>query len=189
MSAPAFINSPQTYPITLKPATMFNEQPPVWYAVYTRPKCEKKVTELFTRKKVEHYCPVQPLVRARKIIQEPLFPSYVFVHIPESRSWVVKETDNVINFVYWLGQPAVIPDTDIALIRQFLRDYEDVSMEKFPLSARDDQPVATGARILQISRNRVKVALNSLGCTLVATIPSREMTVISGHKTVNGHHY
>lgn len=169
---------------------MFNEQPPVWYAVYTRPKCEKKVADLFTRKKVEHYVPAKPLVRARKIIQEPLFPSYVFVHIPESRSWVVKETDNVVNFVYWLGQPAVIPDHEIALIRHFLRDYEDVSVEKFPLQAQEEENrSASTARILQISRNRVKVELNSLGCMLVATVPSREMTVITGQKTVNGHHY
>lgn len=168
---------------------MFNEQPSAWYAVYTRAKCEKKVADLFTRKKVEHYHPVKQLVRARKIIQEPLFPSYVFVHIPESRSWVVRETDNVVNFVYWLGQPAVIPDHEIALIQHFLRDYEEVSVEQFPIQAGEERPPSSGGRIIQISRNRVKVELTSLGCMLVATVPSREITVITGTKTVNGHHY
>ncbi|HEY9257097.1 transcription termination/antitermination protein NusG [Chitinophaga sp.] len=168
---------------------MFNEQPSAWYAVYTRSKCEKKVADLFTRKKVEHYHPVKELVRARKIVQEPLFPSYVFVHIPESRSWVVRETDNVVNFVYWLGQPAIIPDHEIALIRHFLRDYEDVSVEQVPIQDDEKRQSASGGKIIAISSNRVKVELSSLGCMLVATVPSREMTVIAGSKIVNGYHY
>lgn len=168
---------------------MFNEQPLAWYAVYTRAKCEKKVADLFARKKVEHYHPVKELVRARKIVQESLFPSYVFVHIPESRSWVVRETDNVVNFVYWLGQPAVIPDHEISLIRHFLRDYEDVSVAQVPILGEGEQRASSGGKIIAISRNRVKVELTSLGCILEATVPSREITVIAGSKIVNGHHY
>ncbi|TWF34820.1 transcription antitermination factor NusG [Chitinophaga polysaccharea] len=168
---------------------MFNEQPLAWYAVYTRAKCEKKVADLFTRKKVEHYRPVKQLIRSRKIIEEPLFPSYVFVHIPESRNWVVRETDNVVNFVYWLGQPAVIPDHEIALIRHFLRDYDEVSVEQFPLKAGEERASSSGGKIIQLSSTRVKVELSSLGCMLVAKVPSREITVIAGNKTVNGHHY
>ena len=168
---------------------MFNEQPLAWYAVYTRAKCEKKVADLFTRKKVEHYRPVKQLVRARKIVEEPLFPSYVFVHIPESRNWVVRETDNVVNFVYWLGQPAIIPDHEIALMRHFLRDYEEVSVEQFPIQAGEERRPSSGGKIIQLSSNRVKVELSSLGCMLTAKVPSREITVITGSKTVNGHHY
>ncbi|MBO9732377.1 MAG: UpxY family transcription antiterminator [Chitinophaga sp.] len=168
---------------------MFNEQPSAWYVAYTRPKCEKKVADLFTRKKVEHYHPVKQLVRARKIIQEPLFPSYVFVHIPESRSWVVRETDNVVNLVHWLGSPAVIPDHEIALIRRFLSDYEEVAVEPFPIKAGEERTQVGGGKIIEMSRNRVKVELSSLGCMLVAKVPSREITVITGSRAVNGDHY
>ena len=144
------------------------------------PNAKKKVADLFTRKKVEHYRPVKQLVRARKMIEEPLFPSYVFVHIPESRNWVVRETDNVVNFVYWLGQPAIIPDHEIALIRHFLRDYEEVTVEQVPIQAGGERAPAAGGKIIQLSSNRVKVELSSLGCMLVARIPSREITVITG---------
>lgn len=174
---------------------MFNEEPMSWYAAYTRPKCEKKVTELFTRKKVDHYYPqVQSVHKAgdrRKITYEPLFPSYVFVQIPESRSWVVRETDNVVNFVYWLGKPAVIPLEEIELIRRFVRDYKDVSIEKFPLQADDASGTVVNAsgKVVEISSNRVRADLYSLGCALVATLPPREVIIISGNKAVNGHHY
>ena len=168
---------------------MFNEQPLAWYAVYTRAKCEKKVADLFTRKKVEHYRPVKQLMRSRKIVAAPLSPSYLFLRIPESRNWVVRETDNVVNFVYWLGQPAVIPDHEIAIIRHFLRSYDDVAVEQFPLKAGEERASSSGGKIIQLSSNRVKVELSSLGCMLVAKVPSREITVIAGNKTVNGHHY
>lgn len=168
---------------------MFNVQPLAWYAVYTRAKCEKKVADLFTRKKVEHYYPVKHLVGARRIVEAPLFPSYVFVRIPESRSWVVRETDNVVNFVHWLEQPAIIPDYEIALIRHFLRDYEDVSVERFPIPTDRERVHASGGKIIQLSGDHVKVELNSLGCMLVAKVPSREISAITGSKAVNGPHY
>nr|WP_295868259.1 transcription termination/antitermination NusG family protein [uncultured Chitinophaga sp.] len=168
---------------------MFNEQPLAWYAVYTRAKCEKKVADLLTRKKVEHYYPVKQLVRGRKITEVPLFPSYVFVHIPESRNWVVRETENVVNFVYWLEQPAIIPDHEITLIRHFLRDYEDVSVAQFPMNAGRETTPSSKGKIIQLGSSRVKVELSSLGCTLSARIPSREVSVITGNKTANGHHY
>ncbi len=34
-----------------------------WYAVYTRPRWEKKVAEILTRKKIENYCPLNKVVR------------------------------------------------------------------------------------------------------------------------------
>jgi transcription antitermination factor NusG len=168
---------------------MFNAQPLAWYAVYTRAKCEKKVADLFTRKKVEHYYPVKQLIRTRKMVELPLFPSYVFVRIPESRTWVVRETENVVNFVYWLEQPAIIPDHEISLIKHFLRNYEDVSVERVPINAGSDRTDSSRGKIIQLASNRVKVELSSLGCMLVAKVPSREIAVISGSITVNGHHY
>jgi hypothetical protein len=48
-----------------------------WYAVYTRPRWEKKVAEILTDKKIENYCPLNKVVRQwsdrKKIVHEPLF--------------------------------------------------------------------------------------------------------------------
>jgi len=55
-----------------------------WYAVYTRPRWEKKVSELVTKKKLTTYCPLNRVVKQwsdrKKVIFEPLFTSYVFVN-------------------------------------------------------------------------------------------------------------
>ena len=56
-----------------------------WYAVYTKPRWEKKVAGLLERKGIESYCPLNKVQRQwsdrKKIVMEPLFQSYVFVHV------------------------------------------------------------------------------------------------------------
>ena len=159
-----------------------------WYAVYTKARWEKKVADLLTRKRVENYCPMSPVERQwsdrRKVIREPLFKSYVFVRVPESRKWVVRETEGIVNFVYWLGKPAMIPDHEIELIKRFLREYKDVTVEQFPLHENDLIQVKSGplmhqrGRIIEVGRNTVKAQLSSLGYTLVATLPTTEVILI-----------
>ncbi|MEO7049924.1 MAG: transcription termination/antitermination NusG family protein, partial [Ferruginibacter sp.] len=88
-----------------------------WYAVYTKSRCEKKVASLLAKKKVEHYCPLNRVVKQwsdrRKLVFEPLFTSYVFVKATDAEMATIRQTNDVINFVYWLGRPAVIKDTEI----------------------------------------------------------------------------
>jgi transcription antitermination factor NusG len=59
-----------------------------WYAIYTRPRWEKKVNFLLQGKGIESYCPLNKVRRKWsdriKTIEEPLFKSYVFVKIDES---------------------------------------------------------------------------------------------------------
>jgi transcription antitermination factor NusG len=95
-----------------------------WYAVYTKPRWEKKVYALLAAKGMEAYCPLNR-VRKKwsdrvKWVEEPLFKSYVFVRVAEAGLAEVRLTNGVVNFVYWLGKPAMVRDKDIAIIRQFL---------------------------------------------------------------------
>src|SRR5882672_9281224 len=105
-----------------------------WYAVYTRPKWEKKVAELLNRKNIDNYCPLQKSIRQwsdrKKTIFEPLFNSYVFVNVSETDHLRVKETDGILNFVYWLGKPAVVKGAEIEAIRALLFENQHVRLEK-----------------------------------------------------------
>src|ERR1700712_2216779 len=105
-----------------------------WYVVYTRPRWEKKVADLLSRKKIEYYCPLNKVQKQwsdrKKIVSEPLFTSYVFVHIDETEQLPVRITDGVINFVYWLGKPAVIKEDEILAIKDFLDNHKEVQLEK-----------------------------------------------------------
>src|SRR6187402_529657 len=98
-----------------------------WYAVYTKPRWEKKVYSLLKDGGMEAYCPLNR-VRKKwsdriKWVEEPLFKSYVFVKVTEEERTGVRMVNGVVNFVYWLGKPAVVKDKEIAIIRKFLNDY------------------------------------------------------------------
>ncbi|HVX26897.1 MAG TPA: UpxY family transcription antiterminator, partial [Parafilimonas sp.] len=80
-----------------------------WYAVYTKPRWEKKVNSKLLNKGIESWCPVQKLQRQwsdrKKIIEDPLFKSYVFVHISDAEKSKVLNTEGIIQFVYYLKKP------------------------------------------------------------------------------------
>ena len=151
-----------------------------WYALYTKPRWEKKVADLLARKKIENYCPLNRVQKQwsdrKKIIMEPLFRSYVFVRISESQQLSIRQTDGVINFVYWLGKPALIRDNEIDVIKRFLHDYENVQLEKAEVNLNDTVRVTHGpllfreGNVVEVKHKSVKVLLPSLGFTLVAEL-------------------
>ena len=56
-----------------------------WYAVYTAPRAEKKVSERFVQEGIEHYLPIQTVKRRWsdriKEVQVPVVNGYIFVRI------------------------------------------------------------------------------------------------------------
>lgn len=158
-----------------------------WYAVYTKAKMEKKVADLLTRKRLETYCPMNVVEKQwndrRKMSEEPLFPSYVFVRIPESMQDIVRETEGIVNFVYWLGKPALIHDADIEMIRRFMREHQSAALEKIPMrnaEAETSKPSTLlyfRGRTPESGRNKVRAVLSSLGYALVAAVPAHDLNV------------
>src|SRR5688500_9485049 len=105
------------------------EQQNNWYVVYTRPRWEKKVAETLSKKGIENYCPLNKVERQwsdrKKVIKDPLFKGYVFVKVPEISKWDVKKVDGIINYVYWLGTPAIVNEEEIITIRKFLQEFDN----------------------------------------------------------------
>ena len=151
-----------------------------WYALYTRPRWEKKVNNLLLNKGVESYCPLNRVRRKWsdriKLVEEPLFKSYVFVKITEENRTAVRMTDGVINFVYWDGKPAIIKEKEIQTIKRFLDEHENVEAIKIELKPEQRVRVAAGplmdqeGKIIEIKHKVARVAIDSLGYLLVADI-------------------
>lgn len=157
-----------------------------WLAVYSRPRWEKKVDRLLAEKGIESYCPLNKIRRKwsdrLKLVEEPLFKSYVFVKVEDADRTAVRMTPGVLNFVYWDGKPAVIREKEIQAIRRFLDEYENV--EIIPMDLSPDQRVkVTGGvlmdqegKILRVNRKIAKVAIDSLGYILIAHIERTKLT-------------
>ena len=149
-----------------------------WYALYTRSRWEKKVSELLDAKQIENYCPVQRLERnwsdRKKIVLEPLFKSYVLVRLAPKAHIPVLQTDGVIGFVTFQGKPAVIRDEEIDAVKLFLQHHEHIEVERIDVNVNDEVTIIHGplmqqtGQVMEVNNRMVKVMLPSLGFALVA---------------------
>ena len=106
-----------------------------WYAIWTRSRHEQVVREQLERKGVEAFLPT--ITRwsrwkdRKKQIDWPLFPGYCFARfVPSARLPILKCT-GVVNIVSFDGEPAPIPDHEIAGIRQLVES--DLLYDPCPL--------------------------------------------------------
>jgi transcription antitermination factor NusG len=157
-----------------------------WLAIYTRPRWEKKVNRLLAEKGLESYCPLNKVRRKWsdrvKIVEEPLFKSYVFVKVSDEDRTAVRMTAGAVNFVYWLGKPAVIKEKEINAIKRFLNEHENVEARAVELKVNQRVRITNGTlmdqegKVLDVRRKTAKVAIDSLGYILVAYIDRTKLT-------------
>lgn len=151
-----------------------------WYAVYTKPRWEKKVDRLLHEQGVETYCPLNRVKKKwsdrMKWVEEPLFKSYVFVRIPEQMQTQVRMVDGVLNFVYWLGKPAVVKDKEIEDIRRFMKEHSNVEVQPVELKPDAKVMIRSGvlmdkeAKVSRVLHQTVEVVIETLGYRLVAKV-------------------
>jgi len=164
-----------------------SQEPSCWYAVYTKPRCEKKVYRLFQENGMEAYCPLNRVKKKwsdrMKWVEEPLFTSYVFVRVREEDLSKVRMVNGVVNFVYWLGRPAVIRDGEIEVIRKFLDEYDDVKAVPLEPAVNSRIVVRKGvfmdmeAKVVRVFNKKVQVVIESIGYSLVAFLDRSNITV------------
>jgi transcription antitermination factor NusG len=144
------------------------------------------VNQLLTEKGLESYCPLNKVRRKWsdriKVVEEPLFKSYVFVKVSDDDRTAVRMTAGAINFVYWQGKPAVIKEKEIIAIKRFLNEYENVEVQVLELKVDQRVRITNGTlmdhegKVLDVRRKTVKVAIDSLGYILIAYIDRTKLT-------------
>lgn len=157
-----------------------------WYVIYTKHRWEKRVFSVLRDKGIESYCPLNKVLRKwsdrLKMVEEPLFKSYVFVKITEDQKASVRLTNGVVNFVYWLGKPAVVKDREIVTIKKFLDQYENVEIEKLELKPDEKVHIISGvfmdqeATILSVTKYKVRVVIESVGYALIANLDKSKVS-------------
>jgi transcription antitermination factor NusG len=114
-----------------------------WYAVYTRPRHEKKIHAKLRQENIEAYLPLQTTIRQwsdrKKKVTEPLFSCYIFVFISSRDYYRVLNCNGVVRYVTFGGKAVAIPEKQIQLIRMLLE--QDIEMEESP------EPLLKGAHV------------------------------------------
>jgi transcription antitermination factor NusG len=161
-----------------------------WYAIYTRPRWEKKIAAMLEDRGYEMYCPLNKVMRQwsdrKKVILEPLFKGYVFVKVEEDKKWELLNINGIVNYVYWLGKPARIRENEIETIRKFLNEFSDVEVVDGVLpvntAVRVKQGVLMNYRgiVLEIIGSKAKVKIESMGIQLSAVFDKKNLELVHG---------
>jgi transcription antitermination factor NusG len=106
---------------------------PHWYAVHVRAKHEKRIAAELQEKGIKAFLPSASQVHRwsdrRMVIQVPLFPCYVFVHmdLASTPRLTVLRTGGVFRFVGFKQGPTPIPDIQIEAVQSALASQLPVS--------------------------------------------------------------
>lgn len=108
-----------------------------WYALYVKMHHEKKLSQRLEKKGVEHFLPVQTVVRQwsdrKKKIEQVVIPMMIFVHIEEKERIMLLEDPSAISFFTLRGssKPTVIPDKDMKRFI-FMFDFSESAIRFCP---------------------------------------------------------
>jgi transcription antitermination factor NusG len=149
-----------------------------WFAIYTRPKNEKKVAEQLFKLGIDVYCPMVSQIKQwsdrKKKVESPLISSYVFVNLEEKERNKVFEVHGIVRYLYWLGKPAVVQDHEIALLKDSLKGILS-SVEVQGLQPGDSLIISKGpfqgkeGVVSQVEKNKIRLILKELGVLITIT--------------------
>ncbi|MEI6189289.1 MAG: UpxY family transcription antiterminator [Chitinophagia bacterium] len=160
-----------------------------WHVIYTKSKWEKKVDGLLLKNGIESWCPVQKKERQwsdrKKIIEEPLFRSYVFVKINKSEHSKVLGIIGVVNFLYFEKKPAIIRDNEIEVIRKYLglanTAIQVVNLTNLPpqtkVSINQGLFMGQKGEVIRSSKKTVFVQLQSINMMMIVEFKVEEVSL------------
>lgn len=153
-----------------------------WIAIYTRPKWEKKVNHFLLQQGIACFCPLIKTKRQwadrKKIVEIPLFPSYVFAEADQLQQYHVEQIAGVVGIVHHCGKPATVTKEEISRIKSLLQaDYQELESVSFDqVSAGDRIKVKAGVlsdwqgEVIMVKGKSVVMVLEQFNCALIAKV-------------------
>jgi transcriptional antiterminator RfaH len=109
-----------------------------WYPVYTKSRAEKKAHLELQKKGINSYLPLRKEWKQwsdrKKLVEEPLFKSYLFVNISNKEYAEVLMTSGISRFVYFSSKIAVMPDKQMEDLQLLLASGEELELIEYALS-------------------------------------------------------
>lgn len=154
-----------------------------WYAIFTKPRSEKKVYQRMIDNEIDAFLPLVKTVRQwsdrKKTLEVPLIPSYIFVNLPEKELYKTLPIQGTVSVLKHLGKPAKIREVEIDNLRILSNNSESHNISQgMSVSKGDDVEVTNGpfmgliATCINEGKNhRVVVNIDSLGSSFNVNIP------------------
>ena len=124
-----------------------------WYAVYVKSRYETKTSNLLKDRNIETYLPLIGRLKQwsdrKKMVEEPLFKSYLFIHTDLRDYFDILNTPGVVRFVCFEGKPVPVPDNQIVAVKEYIGENDG-------LEAFDQIQDLHEGQMVEISRGQMK---------------------------------
>lgn len=145
-----------------------------WYALRVKARSEKWVEDRATSMNFEVYVPIQEIVkkyaRSKRIIKKPLITGIVFLRIHKSDFNSVLSIPYVGQFIKNLNSPAVIPISEIDLLKRITGEVIASHLMNFEFEVGEKVEIISGslagmkAKIINLKgKSRIIIQLASIG--------------------------
>ncbi|MBS4039326.1 MAG: UpxY family transcription antiterminator [Flavobacteriales bacterium] len=147
-----------------------------WYAIYTKPRSEKKVAVELRKKGWNVYCPMVQTIRQwsdrKKKVEVPLINSYIFVQVDENTKASNLLVTGTIKILMFEGKPAIISDNEIEILQNYSKGvFQHISIENYQIGDKIIIPEGAFKNIEgivhQTSSNKLTIILPSLGMKVI----------------------
>lgn len=164
------LNKSKTDDLTLK-----------WFPFYTRSRFEKKSYDNLIKSGFEVYLPMQQKLRQwsdrKKMVAMPLFSSYIFVRTLNNRLFDVLNVNGIVRYISFNGQPAIIRDSEIELIRKLLSSNTEIEVVDGKIETGTELLLTSGAfqgykgKVVQLkNKNKVVIEIASISKSILVTV-------------------
>ncbi|WP_160138432.1 UpxY family transcription antiterminator [Chryseobacterium sp. c4a] len=157
-----------------------------WYVLYVKFQHEKKINHLLREMNFDSFLPTfevsQRWSDRKKIVNKPLFPSYVFLNVrTKNEFFKALEIDGVFNYISFGGKYAKIRDSEILTIKKFITDSgisnveTSVNLPKVGELVKINSGALEGltCEVIKIeNERRIFVYIESLKLNISAIVPS-----------------
>lgn len=159
-----------------------------WYILCTKPRNEKKVVKHLSEAGYIVYCPLKKISRQwsdrTKVIEEPLFPSYIFIQIDDHRREEVFSYHGIVRYLFWCGRPAKVCQEEINIIQKWLGEFKNEDIDISDIRIGDLVRITTGqfsgeeGLLLYRSKHKVVVQLKELGIQLSLSLANNDLLAL-----------
>jgi len=166
---------------------------PRWYAAYTCANHEKRVAVQLQGKSVEYCLPLYDAVHRwkdrRMRLELPLFPGYIFVHLPLRERLRVLEVPGVVRLVGFGEHAAPLPAEDIEMLRNGLRAQTKAQPHPYLTAGRRvrimNGPLAglEGILVRQKNNFRLVVSVHLIMRSMVVDVDAADVRPLNAGET------
>ena len=152
-----------------------------WYALYINRHHERKVCDWISNMGIDTLLPIRNIKKIWsdriKIIEEPLFPSYLFVMASCLEYFEILNHPSVVKYVSFGGNPAIIPEDQIEALKIITTSNIDVEPSASDFSEGEKVVITEGplkgtkCELIRCNgKKRFKLRMDQIGYSLSISI-------------------